>query len=106
MKYPDGSALNMPLDLLRHSLFSSFLIPGIILFVANGLLSLAVAWLSVQQIRHTDKLIAFQGGIMVGWIVVQMIMLQTINYLHLIFMATGTLLIVLGLMMARRGIVT
>jgi hypothetical protein len=106
MKYPDGSGLGMPLDLLKYSPFGNFLIPGIILFVVNGLLSLAVAWLTIQQTMHNEKLVMVQGGIMVGWIVIQMIMLQVINYLHVIFIATGTLLIVLGFMMSRRGIVT
>lgn len=39
---PTDEAWAMPQRLLRHSPFHSYLIPGIILLVANGLLSLRV----------------------------------------------------------------
>jgi hypothetical protein len=40
--YPDGSSFHMPLYILEDSPFHSFLIPGVILFVANGLSSIFV----------------------------------------------------------------
>jgi len=42
MVHPDGSSMQMSLDSLKHTPFHSYLIPGIILFVVNGLLSLGV----------------------------------------------------------------
>jgi hypothetical protein len=106
MRSPDGSALNMTVDLLIHSPFADYLVPGIILFIFNGLLSLAMAWLTVLKIKHFEKLIMMQGAILTGWICMQMIMLQTINYLHILFGSIGLLLIALGLILYRRGIVT
>jgi hypothetical protein len=96
----------MSVDLLNHSPFSDYLIPGIVLFVSNGLLSLAIAWLTVLHVKHFEKLVMTQGAILMGWIVIQMIMLQTINYLHILFGSVGLLLIALGLILYRRGIVT
>jgi hypothetical protein len=39
----------MPLSLLQHSPFHSYLIPGIILLVANGLLALWILRIVIQQ---------------------------------------------------------
>jgi len=103
---PDGSGLDMSLIWLEHSPFSNYLIPGIILFVANGLLSLGIALFVITKSTHSIRLIVLQGAILTGWIVVQMIMLQTVNYLHIVFGSAGVLLIVSGLMLSKRNIVT
>ncbi|MBX2946200.1 MAG: hypothetical protein KF725_10225 [Cyclobacteriaceae bacterium] len=47
-----------------------------------------------------------QGFVLTGWIMVQMIMLQTVNYLHIILGSVGVLLIVSGLLLSRRNIIT
>lgn len=106
MRYPSGSRLGMSVELLKYSPFNDFLIPGIILFLLNGVSGLIIAWLTVVKIHHAEKLIMLQGGILIGWIGVQMMMLQTINYLHIVFGSVGLLLIIMGLMVSRRGIVT
>lgn len=106
MSKPDGSGLDMPLNLLEHTPFSNYLIPGIVLFVANGLLSLVIAFFVVAKSKHYIKLTILQGFILIGWIVVQMIMLQTVNYLHIIFGALGVLLVVSGILLTKRNVVT
>ena len=103
---PDGSGLDMSLSWLEHSPFSNYLIPGIILFVANGLLSLGIALFVITKSTHYISLVVLQGAILTGWIVVQMIMLQTVNYLHIVFGSAGVLLIGSGLMLSKRDIVT
>ncbi len=104
MRYPDGSGLMMTADLLQHSPFDDFLIPGIILFITNGLLSLCITWLTVLKVKYYEIMV--QGTVLIGWIAVQMILLQTINYLHVLMLGVGLLLIALGLLLHRRGIVT
>ena len=42
IKDPSGGLLQMPLENLHNSPFKDYLIPGIILFVFNGLFSLAI----------------------------------------------------------------
>ncbi|MBX2962216.1 MAG: hypothetical protein KF687_06865 [Cyclobacteriaceae bacterium] len=103
---PDGSGLDMPLSFLEHSPFSNYLIPGIVLLVMNGVLSLIVAVLVIIRSVHADRYTILQGAILTGWIVIQMIMLQTVNYLHIMFGSVGVLLMVSGVLMSKRNIVT
>lgn len=93
---PDGSSMQMSTDWLKNSPFHSFLIPGIILFVVNGLFSLGVFVSVLVKYRHSPLLVMMQGAILSGWIVIQIIMLRTVVSLHLIMGATGLALLALG----------
>ncbi len=94
---PSGSIVGLPLWLLEHSPFESFLIPGIILFLFNGVSSIVVTVLVLRRNRHTPLLILYQGIVLVIWITVQLIMIRSTSYLHLIYGAVGLLLILSGL---------
>jgi hypothetical protein len=103
---PDGSSLGMAVSLLGHSPFSDFLIPGIVLFTLIGLLSLVSAYLIFRDVTRYSFLTILMGLIIIGWIVVQAIMIQTVNYLHVIFVAAGLLLVVSGLLLRKQNIIT
>jgi hypothetical protein len=99
---PTGSFMKMPVEWLEYSPFKDFLIPGIILFVFNGIFSLAIFLLTLFKYRHYALLVIFQGGMLFTWIVVQMIMLRAFHYLHVIYGGIGILLVAAGLMLYRR----
>ena len=99
MTDPSGGSLGASTNLLEHSPFQNFLIPGIILFVANGLFSLITAFAALLRWKYYASFICFQGGILTGWIVVQMIMLQEVNFLHLLFGGIGVFLSAFGIVL-------
>lgn len=94
--HTDGSGLGMTLDLLKGSPFSNYLIPGIVLFVANGLFGFFVFFSLVFRFRSVAFLIIAQGAILLGWIIIQIFMIQTFDPLHVIMGTTGIALIVFG----------
>jgi len=94
--YPDGSNLQMPLEWLEHTPFSDYLIPGIILFIANGLCSIFVFAALLFKHPKTALLVMAQGLILVGWIVVQVLMVQKYHPLQLILGIVGIGLIATG----------
>jgi hypothetical protein len=99
--YPDGSANGISLSYLEHTPFSDYLIPGIILVVCNGLFSLLVFIGLILNVRHHAWAVVGQGLILLGWIVIQMIMLREINFLHVAFGSIGIALIFLGRYLGR-----
>lgn len=103
---PDGSSLGMTTGLLEYSPFTDFLIPGIVLFTVIGLFSLVSAYLVVRQVTRYSFLVILMGLILIGWIVVQAIMIQTVNYLHVIFVSAGLLLVASGLLLRKQNIIT
>lgn len=94
--HPDGSSMQMSLDWLKYSPFHDYFIPGIILFVANGVFSIFVLICALVNQRNYPMLVMAQGAILVGWIIIQIILIQTIIFLHWIMGAVGFALIILG----------
>jgi hypothetical protein len=93
---PSGKMLSMPLSLLEHSPFSSFLIPGIILLTGNCLLSFVVVALMMRKASHYGCWIALQGCILAGWITVQIAMIRKVIWAHYVYLAVAMVLISCG----------
>lgn len=94
--HPDGSSIDLSQEWLKHTPFSDYLIPGIVLFIANGLSSMFVLATLLLNHRNFHRLVLAQGVILVGWIVIQILLIQTIYFLHGILGAVGLALIILG----------
>ncbi len=103
MMYPDGSGFGIPLSLLAHTPFHDFLIPGIILFVVNGLSSIAVCASLLLNVRYSWLLVMVQGAVLVGWIVIQVILIQGVGFLHFLYGFVGLALIVIGWLSGKRA---
>ncbi len=77
---PDGRLMEMSIDIMR-GFFADFLVPGLILIVM-GILNTA-AFVAVLRRFRTDWLLAglATGGLAV-WFAVEIIVLQTVHWLH------------------------
>jgi hypothetical protein len=98
---PSGQKLQIPIEWLQHTLFNDYMIPGIVLFVFNGLFSTVIFVLSLFRYKHYPPLVVFQGSTLLIWIIVQVIIIQLFHYLHVIYGSVGILLIIAGLMLWR-----
>jgi len=99
--YPHQQPWRMPQNLLEHSPFSSFLIPGIILLVANGLLCLSVLAITIRRPPRYGWWIAAQGCILFGWIAIECVLIRMVIWPHYLYAAIGVALVIAGL--ALRG---
>jgi hypothetical protein len=100
---PSGGLLHMPISMIEHSPFHSFLIPGIILLVANGFLSLVILVATARRARRYEMLVCFQGFVLTGWISIEMIMMRMAAWPHYIYLGVALVLIVSGLVLARKA---
>jgi hypothetical protein len=108
---PDGHLMQMPLDMIRNTPFSTFLIPGILLFTFVGIYPLVVAYClfkrpswSLPDLVNPFKKMYFAwaasllaGVVVIIWICVQMIMIRDISFLHIIYIIWGLAIILLTL---------
>jgi hypothetical protein len=103
MSDPSGESLEMPLRFLEHSPFENFLVPGIILFITNGLFSLLFALMALLKFMNYSWLVIFQGFILVGWLIIQIIMIREFYApLQFLYFCNGLLLIATGWILARQ----
>ncbi len=96
MKDPSGSQIQLPANLLEHSPFSSYFIPGLILFCFNGVFSIVALFAVLLKLQKYTFLVILQGLILLTWILVQITMIRTLSYLHFVLGGTAILLIVTG----------
>lgn len=99
---PTGSKLRMPLSFLENSPFSSYLIPGIVLLIVNGIFSFLA--LAALVLRHgkAPLLVIIQGVLLSGWIIMQVIFLKMFYApLHLTFLAVGICLTACGFLLLK-----
>ena len=93
---PDGSSLGMSVSVLTSNPFHDFLIPGIVLFISNGIFSIVAFIGFLVKPRKLAWLVSVQGVILLIWLLVQIIMIHTLHPLQFILGAVGASLIYLG----------
>jgi hypothetical protein len=93
---PSGSNLGIPLELLKSSPFSTYLIPGIVLLMVNGLGSLVGAATSFTRHRYAGETAMALGIFLVAWIMLQVYWIAGFHWLHALYLGLGLLEFVLG----------
>jgi hypothetical protein len=100
---PSGAALQLPLSLLRNSPFHSYLIPGILLLVFDGVLALWVLWQAMMAKPRCGLWTAFQGLVLLVWLAVECVMLRLVIWPHYVYGAVALVLVVSGLALRREN---
>lgn len=105
MAFPDGSPFGkplMPLSMLKGSPFSSFFLPGLILFGVIGLGHLVAAAMTFRRRRLCAPAGAVMGlGLMI-WIFVQVSMIGGGHWLQYLYFALGTAEVTLAVLLLMR----
>lgn len=99
---PNGSFIGLDKSILIHSPFHDFLIPGISLLIFNGLSSLYVLWQFAKKTSIANCSLFIQGLLSCGWITIQVIMLRSFNFLHVIFGIIGLAFLISGYQLIKR----
>lgn len=103
IKDSSGSSLGMNTGLLKVGPFTDFLIPGIFLFTIIGLFSLILIGALLFKWRQAPVLITLEGSILLVWLIIQIILIQTYSVNQLIMGITGILLVTLGFLIRNPG---
>lgn len=93
---PSGGRMGMSADYLRFSPFVDYLIPGIVLFTTLGCLPLYVAFVTLRKKSFAPMAVFVQGIILIGWIVIQVLMVRDLNVLHITMAGVGMALVLCG----------
>lgn len=91
------SPLGMPVEVLRYSPFSNFLVPAIILFVIIGLGNILSAYMFRFKSHFQGYISGVFGCALVIWIVVQCIMMRAVVFLHALYFIIGLIQVALAI---------
>ena len=102
---PDGSILKLPLSLLEGTPFNTYLIPGLLLVVFVGIVNLLAVFFNLKS--HQSRYDwAMAGGVsVVVWILSQLILIQTVNWLHVVSFGIGLIIFLLAYQLKGKWIV-
>ena len=93
---PSGSYLGIPLELLKSSPFSTYLVPGIVLILFNGVGSLVGAAASFARHRYAGETAMALGVFLAAWITLQVYWIAGFHWFHALYLGLGILEFVLG----------
>lgn len=96
---PAGTANGLSGELLNETPFSSYLIPGLVLFIVNGVGSLVASYFSLKLLKPAGILAILFGLFWLIWMAVQVYFMGFINYLQPIFLVTGIIETTLGIIL-------
>jgi len=102
MSSSQGGSMAPPLSLLEGSPFTSFFVPGLVLAGVVGLANLAAGVLVRRRHRAGDLAALAAGGTLLGWIVVQMLMLTIFNWMHAAYLGLGSATVIMAVWLGRR----
>jgi len=93
---PSGQSMSLNMEGLAGTMFDDYRVPGIILFLVIGVLSLSVAVLTIGNAKNYPVLIFYQGVILTGWIMTQIYLLPETHYMQIVYGLFGIMLMLLG----------
>ena len=96
---PSGQGMGFSVELLSKSPFTNYLIPGLFLFLINGIGNFFSGFLSIRKHLYAGYAGMLFGAIMMGWILVQVSILGWVSWLQPTYLFLGTLELVLGLLL-------
>jgi len=92
---PSGETVGIPIELLDRTPFATFLFPGIVLFIVNGLGSVAGAIASFARQRYAGEMAVALGAFLVAWVAIQVCWMEP-HWLHALYFSLGILEVALG----------
>ena len=92
-----AGAIPVPLVLLRHTPFDSFVVPGIFLGAVIGGSAAIGASALVARSRHAAAISVGAGAIMVGWILGETALVEGFSWLQGLYLLTGSIVILVSI---------
>ena len=91
------SPMGMPVEVLKNSPFSNYLMPGIILFTIIGLGNIVSALIFCFKLRFQGYISSIFSWALVIFIIVQCLMISAVVFLHILFLIIGLIQAILSI---------
>jgi len=99
--HPDGSAIKLPIEILMHTPFKNFYVPGMLLIATIGIFGSVSIVLTLMQVPHYSKYIIMAGSLLTVLILVQMVLSSSVHTLHYVFLFIGLSQLLCGIALDR-----
>jgi hypothetical protein len=93
---PTGERLQLSSQWLEHTPFNNFFIPGLVLLIVNGVLSIVVILFIIKKSKNYPVFISVEGSLLMAWIIIELFITLKYDPLQLMMGVAGLLLILCG----------
>jgi len=98
---PSGSKMNVPLELLKNSLFTNYLIPGLVLLIVIGVGHVFAGIVIFLRYRHAGNISVFFGAFLALYMIIEVWFLGLVNFSQPLYFLLGAIELIIGLKLSR-----
>lgn len=103
--HPDGGSLGLPLSLLEPTSFPDYFFPGVLLILVIGFPHLVSIYYLGRKHKKQYIFSMFAGMALVSWIIVQVILIHSANWLHYTCLGAGILEVLISVQLRGKWVV-
>lgn len=97
MVHPDGNLINLSVALLEGTPFKDFQVPGLLLASLVGGVNCMALFFNIQKRPKRFSWAVAGGVVLCLWIIIQMMLIHSVYWLHIVYLMLGVLVILTGL---------
>ncbi|MFT3843799.1 MAG: hypothetical protein QM725_02005 [Lacibacter sp.] len=102
---PDGSLLQLDINLISHSFLRNYFVPGVALTFFAGGINLLALWMLWKNKKH-GLFCSIAGGLMmIAFEVVQIAVIQTFSWLQLVYLLCGFFMVLIALQLKHKELI-
>ena len=98
---PSGTKMNVPLELLRNSPFTNYLIPGLVLLIVIGVGNVFAGMVTFLRHRRGGDLAVFFGAFLTLYIVTEVWLIGLVNFSQPLYFVLGAIELIFGFKLSR-----
>lgn len=96
MRWRTGAAWLPPLEILEKTPFDDYFLPGLMLLLLVALPNLVAGIRITRRHPREERSVLGAGALLTGWIVGEMLLLRTAEWLQIVYLAVGLLTLAVG----------
>jgi hypothetical protein len=100
---PSGTKMNVPLELLKNSPFTNYLIPGLVLLIVIGVGHILAGVVTFLRHRYSGNISAFFGALLVLYMIIEVLFIGWVNFSQPLYFVLGAVELIFGLKLSKAG---
>ncbi len=100
---PSGTKMNIPLELLKNSPFTNYLVPGLILLIFIGVSHVFAGIVTFLRHRYAGSISVFFGAVLASYMITEVWFIGLVKFSQPLYFVLGAIELIFGLNLSRAG---
>jgi len=100
---PSGTKMNVPLELLKNSPFTNFLIPGLVLLLVIGVGHVLAGIITFLRHRYSGNMAILLGAFLALYMITEVWFIGLVNVSQPLYFVLGAVELIFGLKLSKGG---